>query len=63
MVSIYPEHSQAAILDELGDQVLMDPESYLRGERNIFLRTNFIRRHSQQDRSSSTISGGKQPRM
>lgn len=33
MVSIYPEHSQAAILDELGDQILMDPESYLRGER------------------------------
>ena len=35
MVSIYPEHSQAAILDELGDQVLMDPESYLIGERKI----------------------------
>ena len=41
MVSIYPEHSQAAILDELGDQILMDPESYLRGKENTFLRTSF----------------------
>ncbi len=43
MVSIYPEHSQAAILDELGDQILMDPEGYLRGKENTFLRTVFIR--------------------
>ena len=64
MVSIYPEHSQAAILDELGDQILMDPESYLRGERKYLSKNQFfIRRHSQQDRSSSTISRGKQPRI
>lgn len=42
MVSIYPEHSQAAILDELGDQVLMDPESYLRGERKYLSKNQFL---------------------
>ncbi|WP_196299574.1 hypothetical protein, partial [Streptococcus pneumoniae] len=42
MVSIYPEHSQAAILDELGDQILMDPESYLRGERNYLSKNQFL---------------------
>ncbi|WP_261813744.1 SNF2-related protein [Streptococcus bouchesdurhonensis] len=42
MVSIYPEHSQAAILDELGDQVLMDPESYLRGERKYISKNQFL---------------------
>lgn len=42
MVSIYPEHSQAAILDELGDQILMDPESYLRGERKYFSKNQFL---------------------
>ena len=36
MVSIYPEHSQAAILDELGDQILIDPESYLEGKKISF---------------------------
>ena len=42
MVSIYPEHSQAAILDELGDQILMDPESYLRGERKYLSKNQFL---------------------
>ncbi len=42
MVSIYPEHSQAAILDELGDQILMDPESYLRGERKYISKNQFL---------------------
>ncbi len=42
MVSIWhPEHSEAAILDELGDQVLMDPESYLRGERKYLSKNQF----------------------
>nr|VNQ37451.1 SNF2 family protein [Streptococcus pneumoniae] len=38
MVSIYPEHSQAAILDELGDQILMDPE----GERKYLSKNQFL---------------------
>ena len=42
MVSIYPEHSQAAILDELGDQILIDPESYLRGERKYLSKNQFL---------------------
>lgn len=42
MVSIYPEHSQADILDELGDQVLMDPEGYLRGERKYLSKNQFL---------------------
>lgn len=42
MVSIYPEHSQAAILDELGDQILMDPESYLRGQRKYLSKNQFL---------------------
>lgn len=42
MVSIYPEHSQAAILDELGDQILMDPESYLREERKYLSKNQFL---------------------
>ena len=42
MVSIYPEHSQAAILDELGDQILMDSESYLRGERKYLSKNQFL---------------------
>lgn len=42
MVSIYPEHSQATILDELGDQILMDPESYLRGERKYLSKNQFL---------------------
>lgn len=42
MVSIYLEHSQAAILDELGDQILMDPESYLRGERKYLSKNQFL---------------------
>lgn len=42
MVSIYPEHSQVAILDELGDQILMDPESYLRGERKYLSKNQFL---------------------
>lgn len=42
MASIYPEHSQAAILDELGDQILMDPESYLRGERKYLSKNQFL---------------------
>lgn len=42
MVSIYPEHSQTAILDELGDQILMDPESYLRGERKYLSKNQFL---------------------
>ncbi|RSK17446.1 hypothetical protein D8844_05240 [Streptococcus oralis] len=42
MVSIYPEHSQAAILDELGDQILMDPEIYLRGERKYLSKNQFL---------------------
>ena len=42
MVSIYPEHSQAAILDELGDQILMDPESYLRGERKYLSKNQCL---------------------
>lgn len=42
MVSIYPEHSQAVILDELGDQILMDPESYLRGEKKYLSKNQFL---------------------
>ena len=42
MVSIYPEHSQTAILDELGDQILMDPERYLRGERKYLSKNQFL---------------------
>lgn len=42
MVSIYSEHSQTAILDELGDQILMDPESYLRGERKYLSKNQFL---------------------
>ena len=42
MVSIYPEHSQAAILDELGDQILIDPESYLRGERKYLSKNQCL---------------------
>ena len=42
MVSIYPEHSQAAILDELGDQILIDPESYLRGGRKYLSKNQFL---------------------
>ena len=42
MVSIYPNHDKADILDELGDQVLVDPDEYLHGQVVYVSKPQFL---------------------
>lgn len=42
MVSIYPHHTKAEILDELGDQVVVDPEEYLHGQVVYVSKPQFL---------------------
>ena len=42
MVSIYPHYTKTEILDELGDQVLVDPEEYLHGQVVYVSKPQFL---------------------
>lgn len=42
MLSIYPNHGQEELIAELGDQILVDPESYRQGEIHYISKPQFL---------------------
>lgn len=42
MLSIYPNHSKETLIEELGDNIILDPEKYLEGELLYVSRQDFL---------------------